>query len=106
MFYQILLFRPLKLWSRLGFFCFVFLLFFLRFTAFFSFSSSQEVEKGSLVSGHVCLGTPPEGAELADSDTNRFITCRVRDISLPPSSSQINGGRTVEPVGPVALADG
>lgn len=47
-------------------------------------------------------GPLPEGAELA-SDTNRFITCRVRDISLPPSSSQINGGRTVEPV---ALADG
>lgn len=35
--------------------------FFLSFTAFFSFSSSHEVEEGSLVSGHVCLRTPPEG---------------------------------------------
>ncbi|TKS87197.1 Fibroblast growth factor receptor 3 [Collichthys lucidus] len=53
-------------------------------------SKSREsggVEQGSLVSGHVCFRTPPEGPELADCDTNRFIR----------SSSQINGGRTWSP---------
>lgn len=56
MFYQILLFMPLKIVFG-AFFSFLF----LSFTAFFSFSSSHEVEEGSLVSGHVCLRTPPEG---------------------------------------------
>lgn len=94
MFYQILLFMPLKLWS--GLFCF-----FFSFTAFFSFSSRGEVQEGSLLSGHVCLRTPPEGAEPADSDTSRFIRSRVGAISSP--SSQINGGwEDVEPAGSAA----
>lgn len=95
MFYQILLFRPFQ----------VLLCFFLRFTAFL-FPSGQEIEEGSWVSGHVCFGTPPEGAELADFDTNRSIKWRVGAIRAPTPGSQINGGRTVEPTGPVVFTDG
>lgn len=94
MFYQILLFVPLKLWSGLFFFLF------LSFTAFFSFSSSPEVEEGSLVSGGVCLRTPPEGAALADSDTNRFIKAGP-EPSAPPRQSD-EWWEDAEPAGAAA----
>lgn len=73
--------------------------FFFSFTVFFSFSSGREVEEGSLVSGHVCFRTPPEGAELADSDTNRFIKSRAGAISSQQSDKW---WADVEPAGSAA----
>lgn len=81
MFYQILLFMPLKLWSGL------FLSLFLGLHSIFLIF----LQSRSLVSGHVCSRTPPEGAELADSDINRSIK------ELAGAISQINGGRMSSP---------
>lgn len=67
MFYQILLFMPLKLWS--GPFFLIFL------------------QSRSLVSGHVCFRTPPEGSEPADPDINRSIKKQARAIVFFPQQS-------------------
>lgn len=70
---------------------------FLSSAAFFSFSLRGELGEGSLVSGHVCFWTPPEGAELADCDTNRFIKSRAAAISSPRRSDRWR--EVVEPPG-------
>lgn len=100
MFYQILLFMPLKIVFG-AFFSFLF----LSFTAFFSFSSSHEVEEGSLVSGHVCLRTPPEGGRagrLRHKQIHQKKKKRAGPEPSAPPRHQINGGRTWKPAGSAA----